>query len=221
MAKHTAHIVYKNKDGKIVPGVTTIIGQLAKPMLAPAANKLGLSGIDSTSYWKSLADIGSLAHEIILAHVQGVDFDAQKNMLEQDYTGKEMAMALDCFKSYRNWQSKHEIEPILSEAQLVSEQWQYGGTLDCFCKLDGVDTLIDFKTGGIYNEALIQVSAYQQLLCEYGHYAKQALILGIPRAEGDAFTERTYTNFEKGWETFYVLLQLYPLMKIINRDKGE
>jgi len=215
MAKYTAHTVYKNKDGKIVPGVTTIIGQLAKPALAPAANKLGLIGVDSTAYWKSLADIGSLAHEMIARHVKGEECNTD------DYTKKEIDLADNCFASYLTWEDKHTIEPILSECQIVSELYQYGGTLDYFCKLDGVDTLIDFKTGGVYNDALIQVSAYQQLLCELGHYAKQALILGIPRAEGDAFTERTYTNFETGWETFYVLRQLYPLMKIINKDKGE
>ncbi len=212
MGKHQAHQRYINAEGKQVPGVTTICGQLAKPALAPAANKLGLAGINSTDYWKHLADIGSLAHEMILAHIKGEDLNTD------DYTKKEIDLANSCFQSYLNWESKHTIEPILAECQLVSEANQFGGALDCFCKLDGVDTLIDFKTGGIYPEVVIQVSAYQQLLAEHGYLARQALVLGIPRSADDSFTERTYTNFEAGWEAFYFLLKLYPLMKRINKE---
>lgn len=212
MGKHQGHQVYRNKEGKQVPGVTTICGQLAKPQLAPAANRLGLSGINSTDYWKHLADIGSLAHEMILAHVKGEELNTD------DYTKKEIDLANSCFQSYLNWESKHTIEPILAECQLVSETYQFGGTLDCFCKLDDIDTLIDFKTGGIYSEALIQISAYQHLLAEHGYLAKQALILGIPRSQNDSFTEKTYINFEVGWEAFYHLLHLYPIMKRINKE---
>ena len=207
MGKHQGHIVYRNTEGKQVPGVTTICGQLAKPFLAPAANKLGLSGINSTDYWKSLADIGSLAHEMILAHIRGEELNTD------DYTKKEIDLANSCFQSYLNWESKHTIEPMLSERPLVSHTYQFGGTLDCFCKLDGVDTLLDWKTGGIYKEAVIQVSAYQQLLLEKGYLARHAIIVGIPRSPDESYKEITVTEFELGWEIFYHLLKLYQLIK--------
>ena len=41
------HTVYKTKDGKRVPGVTTILGVINKPALVRWANNLGLQGIDS------------------------------------------------------------------------------------------------------------------------------------------------------------------------------
>src|SRR5687768_11080950 len=54
------HTQYLTADGTLVPGVTTITGQMDKPALAFAANRLGLQGIDSGVHWKGLAAIGTL-----------------------------------------------------------------------------------------------------------------------------------------------------------------
>ena len=53
------HTVYKTKDGKRVPGVTTILGVINKPALVRWANNLGLQGIDSTNYVDATARCGT------------------------------------------------------------------------------------------------------------------------------------------------------------------
>ena len=60
--KVKAHIRYVNAMGKRLPGVTTVIGVLNKPLLVPWANNLGLQGINVRDYVNDKADILSLIH---------------------------------------------------------------------------------------------------------------------------------------------------------------
>ena len=55
--KNRAHTIYKNEEGKRLPGVTTIVGLLDKPQLRVWANRIGLDGIDLNSYMDDLANI--------------------------------------------------------------------------------------------------------------------------------------------------------------------
>src|SRR3989304_9918491 len=57
-----AHQRYRNKAGAIVPGVTTVIGLLAKPALVPWAWKLGMQGEDMNKVRDMAADIGTATH---------------------------------------------------------------------------------------------------------------------------------------------------------------
>ena len=208
MSRSQAHIRYKNAQGLIVPGVTTVLGLLAKPQLIIWANRLGLEGIDSSKYRDDKGDIGSAAHRMILAHLRG-----EKANLT-DFTPEQIDKAENCFLSYLAWEKGKVIEPILVEAPLVSETFQFGGTLDFYGTVDGELTLCDYKTGGIYPEAYYQLCAYRQLLEGSGQAAPvKGIILGIPRAETEAFQVATYTAFDQGWQIFFHLLQVYRLRK--------
>ena len=70
-----AHTIYKTSEGKRVPGATTITGLLNKPYLITWANKLGLEGVDSTKYRDEAASVGTLAHAMIQAHLEGEKLD--------------------------------------------------------------------------------------------------------------------------------------------------
>ena len=201
------HTKYKNAEGKLIPGVTTVIHLLNLPALAPAANKLGLRGIDSTKYWGQLADIGTLAHNMISCSLKGIECDTS------EYTPDEIDKATNSHLSYLEWAKKHKVEPVYIEEQLVSEQYQFGGTPDLLCLLDDGRTLIDFKTGAIYPEAHYQIAAYKQLFLEAGFRIDKAMVLGIPRTEDEKFEEVVYTEFDIAWEIFYHLLMIYNLRR--------
>jgi len=206
--KTEAHIRYRNKEGKIVPGATTIVNLLAKPALIIWANRLGLQGIDSTKFRDEAAGIGSLAHYLILAYLRGEKPDTS------DYTPNQLDLAENCLLFYFDWEKGHQLESVLIETPLVSEEYQFGGTPDWYGRLDGDYTLIDYKSGGVYEEAYYQVCAYRQLLIENGYQAPtRIVILGIPRSPDEAFTEQVYTSFQSGWEIFEHLKAIYELRK--------
>lgn len=205
-----AHTIYKLADGKRVPGTTTITGLLNKPQLIAWANRLGLEGIDSNKYRDEAANIGTLAHAMIQAHLQLEDLGMD------NYSARDIGLAENALISYWEWEARHDIEPIFCEVPMVSENYRYGGTVDCYCVLDGKKTLLDFKTGkAIYPEMFYQLAAYTNLLRENGHEVEQCKILRIGRDEIEGFEEKTIVDTSKQFDLFKNLLNVYYLQKEI------
>lgn len=203
-----AHTIYKLADGTRVPGATTITGLLNKPFLVKWANNLGLQGIDSSKYTDEAAAIGTLAHAMVQAHVQGLSMDYS------NYSPSQVSQAENALLSYFEWEKQHTIKPIFCEVPYVSESLKYGGTLDCYCELDGKPTLLDYKTGkAIYDEYFVQTSAYRNLLLENGYPVEQVRILRIGREESEGFEERYVAATDKYFAIFRNLLEIYYLKK--------
>lgn len=202
------HTRYYKTDGTLVPGVTTVIGVLAKPALVPWANKLGLNGIEVKDYVDVLANIGSIGHDMICCHNRGVKFNPDGH--PADLIDK----AENCFLSYLAWEKQHKVEPISCEAELVSEKYGYGGTVDMWCRVDGVPTILDYKTGkAIYSEHIYQVAAYRQLVEENGGKPEAVRILQIGRDETEGFSEKVVGDTSREWEVFEHCLAIYRLQK--------
>lgn len=223
--KAKAHIRYKLDDGTKVPGVTTVLGILNKPALIKWANNLGLQGIDSTKYRDEMADIGTLAHQMIVDYFNKVETDTS------DYSKNEIDLAENCLLSFWEWEKGHKIEVIMAERQLVSAQWGYGGTIDCLCFLDEEITLLDFKTGkAIYPEMLYQLAAYLNLFNEeppdYPAHLKpmpkitHTRILRIGRDEDEGFEERLIGDTSKYFELFKHCLAIYQLQHEIRNQEA-
>ena len=202
------HTQYRTKDGTLVPGVTTVLGVLNKPALVPWANNLGLQGIKVGAYVDTLAQIGTIAHDMICCHVQNKKFDPK------DLPADLVDAAENSFLKYLEWEKNHVVEPILCEATLVSEQYRFGGQVDFYGKIDGVLTLKDYKTAkAIWPEHLYQVAAYRSLLVENGYEVEAVGILQVGRSEDEGFSEKVIADSSREWELFRHCLEIYRLQK--------
>jgi hypothetical protein len=213
-SKAKAHIRYKTADGTRVPGVTTVLGVLAKPALVKWANNLGLQGIDSTRYVDVLAGVGTLAHALIHGHLTGRDVDTE------GYSQQDIDLAENAFLSYLEWEKSHTLETLLAEAPLVSESHRFGGTVDWFGLLDGVPTVVDFKSGrAIYDDHVYQLAAYWNLIMASHSIVARGRILQVGRTEDEGFSERVITEPGLYWNVFEYCLMLYRLQQDIQREK--
>ena len=226
-----AHIIYKNEAGKRVPGVTTVLGILNKPLLVPWANRIGLQGINVKDYVSDKADIGTLVHEMMftdLANMKAkmypdqhlpweeVDENCVPLKIKGYFTGIQLEIATNSYKKYLEWKKEHTIVPIILEEGGVSEKYQYGGTIDNYCLLDGVPTLIDYKTcKALYSEHFYQVAGYRQILREMGHKVKVTSILKVGRSENEGFEFKKIPNKKMAlcWTMFKYCLKIYQLKK--------
>lgn len=201
-----SHTKYFAKDGTLLPGVTTILGVLAKPALVPWANKLGLAGVEVGKYVDSLAIIGTIAHDMICCHNRGAKY-------EPDGVSPDLVdRAENSFLSYLQWEKGKRITPILCEAKLVSEIHGFGGTCDMLADVDDMATLTDYKTGkAIYAEHVYQAAAYRILLRENGHKVDAIRILQIGRDETEGFSEKVVLDTEREEKIFLLCLELYKL----------
>lgn len=202
------HTRYYDKAGKLLPGVTTILGVLNKPALVPWANGLGLQGINVREYVDVLALIGTIGHEMICCHNKGINFDGSM------YPDELVDKAENSFIKYLQWEKQHTVEPILCEPPLVSDLYDFGGTTDMYAKVDAVNTLLEYKTGkAIYPEHVYQVAACRQLLEEHGHFVAECRILQIGRDENEGFSEKVVTSTTREWLLFQHCLSIYKLQK--------
>lgn len=225
-----ARRIYKNKEGKRVTSVTTILSIIDKPAFKFWSNAIGLQGIKVSEYVDDKADIGTLAHSICELYITGNKIEWEK------YTKEQIIQACKCAKKFFEWLSyQYEFIPIASELELVSEKHQYGGCIDLLAILNGNLTLIDFKTcSAIWNEQKYQVSAYHNLLNENFEKVKElalnkipdkykevtdVVILRIGRDENEGFEYCPVTQIKEGFEVFKSALKLYTNIKDFEKIK--
>jgi len=172
-------------NGIKVPSVTKITGVLDKPALQHWAVNTTLDHLRDTLQ----ADTPYTAEQIqgILDDAKGARWRQSREALNiggdahdwieryvkaklLNISGAEMPTyppTLAAVKSFLAWEQEHEVHWVASERKVYSRLHNYCGTLDALAVLNGVLTVIDFKTSsGIYPEMYLQVVAYAQAVGE-------------------------------------------------------
>jgi len=207
---------YKLNNGTLVAGVTTVLQTLAKPALIPWAWKLGKDGIDYREYLDEKANIGTLAHSMILEYFKDGEFIEFRGWETNDYSEEEFNQARKCFDKFAEWRGvSKKIKPLVVEKPFVSEVFEYGGTPDFYGEIDGKRVLCDFKTNpNVYDEMKIQLGAYYMLLKEHQLYVDKACIVNIP-IEGKKARETfiSIPTLEVGFKIFQHCLEIYQLKR--------
>lgn len=207
MPKNKTHTVYTNSLGEKIPSVTTILGMLDKPALMHWAWDLGTKGIDYRKARDTAASVGTIAHYLIECHLTKQEPDVS------GYLSENVNNAQTAYLAYLDFEKANNIEIIHSELRLISEEYMFGGTVDCYCKLNGKLALLDFKTSSnIYPEMRCQVSAYKRLLEENNYQVEEVHLLRIDKETGE-FNHHPLDNLNKEWELFKLLTKAYPLKK--------
>lgn len=161
------HTVYRNAKGQVVPSVTTALNVINAPSLMYWANSIGRKGISYWHYMKSAARVGTLTHSLIERDVKGKVDDLQEHLNACD--DKEKTKAFKAYSNFARWSQENEFELYGSEVQLVSNQYNYGGTVDFFGLVNGRLMVVDFKTSGSFQKKMfMQLAAYCHLLIENG-----------------------------------------------------
>jgi len=225
MARTKAHQKYIHQDtGKPVPGATTIIGDSLgwnKGALMGWARKTAMAGDDPNKVRDKAASIGTLAHALIEEYLGDTYPSIKKNPVDRsEYPPEDLELAENAFIAYLDWEKLHDVEPLEAEIQLVHPFLLYGGTIDMVAMVDGVLTMVDFKTSkGIYNDHVIQAAAYQTLMiaCEYGGVEDlypPVVILHVNKENG-RMTEHRFKPEEliEPWQVFHFCLGIRNLKK--------
>lgn len=168
--------------GQHIPSVTTIIGRLSKPLLIQWAadcavehinRAISTGQIGRVDEWEAVleaargahatirddaADLGKLVHRYA-QHTLDSTRPAPDEPLDE--AGKKAVGA------FWQWVEQHRIEPLAVERRVMSEKHLYAGTCDFFGRIDGVLSVLDFKTSkGVYDEAWWQTAGYEYALAE-------------------------------------------------------
>ena len=89
---------------------------------------------------------------------------------------------------FQGWFRDSDLQILASELMVYHPAYKYAGTIDLVCRHEGTAELvvIDVKTGGVFDEAAMQVSAYATAL-EYltNDPVSGAWVLQLPRERPD------------------------------------
>jgi hypothetical protein len=98
--------------------------------------------------------------------------------------------------AWGDWAKSVRFEPLAVEFMISSAFHRYGGTIDLAARINGIPTILDWKTGkAIYQEALLQNAAYLsevKRLPGAGNEKWQGAIVRLPKELEDV----TETPFE-------------------------
>lgn len=208
---------YFLKSGEKVPGTTTVIGRFKDSggllHWAFEQGKLAQQGKIQRLYDRAeeAADIGTQAHAMIEAHINGDEVPVPTDERAQQAFNNALAwLAQTRITVISKWQ----------ECALVSEQYAFGGTPDAIGELDGKLILLDWKTSNaVYQDYLIQLAAYKQLW-EENHPDKPitgGMYLCRFAKDFPDFSTHYFAELNDAWEQFKLFRSAYEIDKRLKK----
>jgi hypothetical protein len=201
-------------NGKRIPSVTTILavglGGYSKDPLMKWAWSEGMAGRDYRESRQKAADAGTLAHAMIQRYLEGGDPYAHDEAL-LDVSDELMTQADTAFGSFLDWRRDHELTIDEQEFPLVCPTHGFGGTPDARGTLDGVYSVLDWKSsGGLYESYVAQVAAYHWLMTANRRgRAEQAVIVRCGKDGTFRVVTLDARQISYGWSVFLHALAIY------------
>lgn len=169
-AFHEARAYRDPRDGKHYPSITSILKLVDKSFLAQySANKTmewavanwellsqrsDEDGIRAGKYrWKDHRDERAMVGDGVHNYLEALQTGAW-DFPELDPEGEQIVA------QYEQLIQKYKIEPILNEVTVADTDAGWFGTFDSYCLVDGVPTMVDFKTSkSVQSEHKMQLAA--------------------------------------------------------------
>ena len=218
--------------GQIIPSVTTVLGIISKPQLVGWASRMCAESIASSwepgkaydeleiqaiieagknSYYQKKIDagtVGSFLHSFIEKFIKGEN----PGMPVNESLQKSVNQFLD-------WVKEHDVKFLVSEQQIFSKKYQYTGTLDFICTIDGKMYIGDLKTSNAiyYNSNGEQLMAYRMAREEEFPEEVFAGCLLIRIGKDGSFEQWIFEDGEVFKRGFLYALKLYETEEEIKR----
>ena len=220
-------------NGKRIPGVTTILGVLAKPALIGWAARMAVEHVAGNEdrlatelelvldeakgahrqIAKEGADLGTLAHEAINVWCAGEVWDTY---LPEDPQARNSTLAM------LKWMEHAGVEVLASEVIVApADPASWAGTVDLVGHVDGKLLVADMKSNrsGVYAEHLLQGAAYAACVERALEIPiDETIVVHACRETGiPSIVSRTREQWLRDAEIFQACLASYTALKELNK----
>lgn len=227
-ASHTYQL-----DGHLLTGVTTVLGVrnkeflmwwTVKLMYETLLPKLGdVQGITKTKWEEILLEAkkahtvrkkdalesGKIAHDVIEKYIKDKIQGFKTPML----VPIEDERAKASFEAFKAWEGANNVEWLASEVKLCDKETSIAGTVDAVANINGITTVLDFKTSNqISEDVALQTAAYEFLVhknCDDPERKLQRAVLRIPKDGQDFEYQRIDTDYEFDLKTFLSMREVH------------
>jgi hypothetical protein len=222
-------------EGCQLPSVTTILDVIAKPALGPWYAKQERRYFEAAML-EVLSKPGARDPEYVLSAVvdavggvkaadrekqraatigtaihAGIEWQLRTRFGED--AGPEPILpdaAAWAVESWKDWAKTIALEPLAIERTVYCEACGYAGTLDLYARVEGVLTVLDWKSGrAIYPEAFLQNVAYRHAAERQGLPSIQGLIVRVPKLVDDPSWEVMAVPETLGIDDFLAAARLW------------
>lgn len=168
-------------------------------------NKLGTTKASQKELTRA-GDIGTEVHNL-------VEWTIRTELMQKVGPSPKIRDAAQwAFMAWEDWKKSVHLKPIAVEQVVYSKQYGYAGTLDLLAEVNGVLTVIDWKTGkAVYSEAHLQNAAYRWAIREMGHGdPRQGIVVRLPKNTEDPEFEAVVADDEaQSFDTFLHVMELW------------
>ena len=218
-----AHKKYYNTTGDVVPSVTTVISNNLgwnKQMLIAWSKKMALNeGRDSDEVKDQAAALGTITHYLIECKIKNTIPDISQ------YKKEDLIIARNGYLGFCDWEAFWKpAEYKHNEVSLVSNQYNYGGTIDIIASKDNKLHILDIKTSNhIHPEMVIQLAAYKQMFEEnFNDKIDSCCIIKLSKDKQQYnFFPMTDEQVSAGWDVFKSLLEVQKHKNVLNKFGKE
>lgn len=223
------------------PSVTTVLNVLNKPALVEWGVRVACDYVElglrdlmqgesfSAESVLSLVSDARQAHNRVKQEAAGIGTDAH-DWLAQYWRAKmdlappppalEEGPVKNCTTAALDWIGKHEVIPIRIEQAQYSRKYQITGTADFIGWVDGVMSVIDYKsTKAIWPEIALQMAPYASTYTEeFDVPIVNRWALRMDKFSGQ-FEDRKFAGntFDEDMDTFLAAFKLYDRLKFLRR----
>lgn len=185
----------------LYPSVTTILKETVhQPGLINWFKYSNARDID-----KKLAEtgrIGTELHELFDSILKG-----NRAMLKREYQPHAAA--------FSKWVNDVQAEPYLTEFTVFSDRYGFAGKIDFYGRVNGRNTVVDWKTGTNFGDTWgDQVAAYQLAVCEMADLPSDDVDFMILQINRESAELKSFKYVHKDWMQNSFLLALERFKRV-------
>jgi hypothetical protein len=228
---------YRNSQGVKIPSVTTVLSRFKDSgALVQWAYKQGrehenlaMRNLEGPAHLYDVtgkaALAGTIAHDLIEAHILGLPGKRAGRPVcvsvawEKHATAPKdvLARAHNAYHQFLAWLDNTKLTITHTEMGLVSERYQFGGTLDAIGRdAQGNICLLDWKSSNaVYDDYLYQLAGYSLLLEEMRPELapENYHLLRVAKETAD-FAHHYYGELDEEKKIFLAMRKLYGMVSV-------
>ena len=169
--------------------------------------KKRIGEVEAERIAREAAKYGDLVHEITMWNDLGKKKKVDRMLINHEFL-------LSPLLAWQNWVSKYVRKWLMRETVVWSARWGCAGKIDGVPIIigDNDPSIIDIKTGGLWDTTGIQLAGYMVVYNEKAKKkAKRRLAISIPRKNPGTLTLKEFTE-EKYVEEFKSKAELFKSM---------
>jgi len=181
-------------NGFEIPSVTTVM----KPL-----SEFYYRGVDEEDL-RQAAERGSIVHEAVENYLLFGIKD-----IPPEHAGY--------FEGFKKWIDDRNPVVLGTEHRLYHKYLMYAGTADLLCLIDGIPTVVDYKTTSALYPKLtrVQTEAYRQALGSHGLTFERKIV--VQGKKNGTYHEEEHSLLDnESWKVFTELLDVYRYTKNSN-----